>query len=148
MNSVKNIEILKKKVRYVLAYNGSGPGQIFDGRSYAGSIRFIVFSILVIYVGWHADDVGRWIFHQFGENLIVSPGQEAWHQMVALGMGIVGIVIGLINIYTQYTGRKRNAVLLLHSEESSAPSLTDVGKSTLPSTKQVQVEEKKSDLQK
>lgn len=131
MNSVKNnkLEVLKKKIQYVLSYNGSASGQIFDGRTYAGSIRFIAFSCLIIYVGGHADDIGRWIWQQFGETLTVSPGKEVWHRMVALCMGVVGIAIGVIDIYKIYTRRNKQIDLL------SEPSSTDTADSNDVSTK-------------
>jgi hypothetical protein len=151
MKSVKNkkIEGLKKKIQYVLAYNGSAPGQIFDGRTYAGCVRFIVFSFLVIYVGGHADDIGRWIWHQFGETLTASPGKEAWHRVVALGMGTVGIVIGLIDIYKIYTSRsKKIALPPSPSEETLASAQVDTVDSMGSSTKQLHAESEISHSQK
>ena len=96
------MKTLQKKIKYVLAWTGSGVGQIFDKNTYAGCVRFIVFSLLVIYVGGHIDNVERWIDSQY----FVSPGQEAWHTLVASAMGTIGIVGGLINIYNVYTKRE------------------------------------------
>jgi hypothetical protein len=108
MKSVKSekIEDLKKKITYIMGYNGSAPGQIFDGRTYAGCVRFIVFSLLVIYVGGNVDAILKWVFFQFGETLTVSPSKESWHKVLAFGMGLVGTLIGLINMYKIYSGRK------------------------------------------
>ncbi len=127
------IETLKKKIQYVLAYNGSAPDQIFDGRTYAGCVRFLFFSFLVIYVGWHIDEINRWIGHQFGEELIVAPGKEAWHRVVALGMGTVGIVIGLLDVYKIYTQRPKNSPLALEDKSEAQQSSKSMGLDSIDS---------------
>lgn len=86
-----------------------GPGQIFDSDSYIGNFRSIVFSCLVMYVGWHLDEAGRWLWHQFGEVLVVSPAKERWHRMVTVALCSVGIILGLLNMHRIFL-RRRNKV--------------------------------------
>jgi len=87
-------------------YN-SGSGQIFDNDSYSGNIRFIVFSCLAMYVGWHFDEAARWLWHQFGEVLVVSPAKEKWHRMVAIALCAGGIIMGLLNMHMIFFKRRK-----------------------------------------
>lgn len=86
-------------------YN-SGPGQIFDNDSYAGNFRFVVFSCMAMYVGWHLDEVARWLWLQFGEVLVVSPAKEKWHRMVTVALCSGGIIMGLLNMHMIFLKRR------------------------------------------
>lgn len=127
---------------------GSGPGQFFDKETYAGNIRGMVIFCLVVALSGHIDEINRWIGSQFGEELIVSPGKEAWHQVVARSMGIVGIIFTLINLQSIYAKRKKTALLPYLAEEPSAPSPTNTVDSMGSSTKQPHAESEISHSQK
>lgn len=124
MKQIKNEEKeipkfnLSKKIKYVLSWNGTEPGQFFDNGTYAGNLRSIVVFILMIYIGGYIDDIGRWIWHQYGEELIVSPGQEMWHQVVARAIGVVGIIFSLRNMQSIHT-KHRNKLILKEAQKKS-----------------------------
>jgi cytochrome bd-type quinol oxidase subunit 1 len=84
-----------------------GPGQLFDNATYIGNIRFIIFFGLAIFAGWHLDEVGRWLWHLFGEELVVSSAKEKWHRIVVVVMGGCGIIVALLHMHLVYLKRRR-----------------------------------------
>jgi cytochrome bd-type quinol oxidase subunit 1 len=75
-----------------------GEGQLFDPKSIAGNVRTIILGILVCVAGWHLDEFGRWLWRQFGNELIVSSGKETWHRIVSTIIGMIFVVSALIDI--------------------------------------------------
>lgn len=125
-----------KKIKYVLSWNGTKPGQLFDNESYVGNILSIVVFFSMICIGGYIDDIGRWIWHQYGEELIVSPGKEAWHKVVARTIGVVGIIFSLINMQSIYANRKKNALPLSPIENPPVSVQVDAADPTNVVTKE------------
>lgn len=100
---------IKQRKRFDPSNYNSGPGQIFDNTTYVGNIRSIVFFGLAIFIGWHLDEIGRWLWHQFGEELIVSPAKERWHRIVVIALGSGGIIFSLLHMHLVFLKRRRQA---------------------------------------
>lgn len=75
-----------------------GKGQFFDTNSVLGNVRSLILGLFVCLVGWYLDEIGRWLWHQFGNELIVSPAKERWHRLVSTTMGLTLIVISLLQL--------------------------------------------------
>ena len=119
MKSIRDSSILSFFLRvnkYAFSNGGCGPGQIFDKGTYVGNIRGIIFFGLVIYLSGHIDEIGRWIWHQFGEEWIVSRGQQVWHQVVGRTLGILGVIFGVLNMQLIYTKHRKQS-----SDTQNAP---------------------------
>lgn len=101
----------KGKKRYDLSNTSMGPGQFFDVKTYKGNMRFMVFSCLTIFGGRHIDEAGQWLWRQFGKELVVTPEKAAWHALVALTMGMIGLVVSSLRIQRIYNDRQRQKEL-------------------------------------
>lgn len=84
-----------------------GAGQFFDSYTYIGNIRSIALFSLMTYIGWHFDEIGRWLWHQFGNELIVSSGKERWHRMVVVAMGTGGSIVSVLFMYRIFLKRHK-----------------------------------------
>jgi H+/Cl- antiporter ClcA len=75
-----------------------GEGQFLDVNSISGNVHGIVLGFLVCFVGWHLDEMAHWLWQQFGNELIVSPGKEAWHRIVSTTIGVILIVSAFLQL--------------------------------------------------
>ncbi|MDD2701904.1 MAG: hypothetical protein PHH36_11815 [Sideroxydans sp.] len=84
-----------------------GKGQLFDHHSIRGNANSILLGLLVCIVGWNIDEIGRWLWHQFGNELIVSHQKESWHRMVAMAIGLGITLISLLQLISVLRTRNR-----------------------------------------
>ncbi len=97
-----------------------GKGQLFDLDSVKGRLNGIFFGMVVCLIGWNIDDIGRWIWYQFGNELLVSQQKEAWHQTVAMVMGLGIITINIVQLaFLIRTRRRECRAQVLQSSNSS-----------------------------
>lgn len=85
------------------------PGQIFDRTTYMGQLRLMAFGLLTIFGGRHIDEAGQWLWHQFGEELVVSPAKAAWHGIVAFGFGLSFVIMSIVSMLLIYNDRKERS---------------------------------------
>lgn len=67
----------------------------------------MVLACLVIWGGRYIDEMGQWLWRQFGEELIVTPKKAAWHTLVARTMGTIMLVASALTILRIYKERQQ-----------------------------------------
>jgi len=88
----------------------TGPGEIFDRRTYRGPFFFLLFSCAATYFLWHTDDQLAWFRHVLDIPYEIDRAKQSWARLWALilgGMGVAGAIMGMIAIpLNRYRARK------------------------------------------
>lgn len=75
-----------------------GKGQFLDQTSYLGNIRLALLGCVLVIFGWYLDEIGHWLWHQFGEELVVQPGKMRRDVIAFIVMGCIAIVSAAVNL--------------------------------------------------
>lgn len=88
----------------------TGPGEIFDRRTYRGPFFFLLFSCATTYFLWQLDEIYAWLMSVLGVPYEINRAKQSWAQLWALilgGMGVAGAIMGMIAIpLNRYRARK------------------------------------------
>jgi len=84
----------------------SDEGQIFDPRTYRGTIRFVLVYSIILWGLWHIDDFFAWQGLKGYENGI-NPRVQQWHRLIVTGFAIFGYGGALFSTVVLFLHRRR-----------------------------------------
>jgi ABC-type multidrug transport system fused ATPase/permease subunit len=86
--------------------NWNRPGGWFDATTYAGNARTFAVGIALLLAAQRLDHFGRWLWRQFGQELIQSKGAESTHLIVLSAYGAILCGVSLARMIAIYCSRR------------------------------------------
>lgn len=85
----------------------AGRGEFFDLCTYAGNIRSFLFSCIVMWVLWHADDLVAWGHEALGIAYQIDRAKQRWAELWALILGSMGMLTSVVAAVMISINRRR-----------------------------------------